>query len=1269
MRIVIDLQGAQTESRFRGIGRYSLSFVQAVVRNSGEHEVLLALNGLFPETVDSIRAAFDGLLPQKNIRVWFAPGPLAECEPRNRARTDVAELVREAFLASLQPDVVHVTSLFEGYADDAVISIGRFDRKTPVSVSFYDLIPLLNPDQYLKPDPQFEHHYRAKVAFLEKSALQFAISDFTAFEGRECLNLPGNSVINVSTAIESDFQVVSISAEKERALLDFFGIERPFLLYTGGADDRKNLPRLIEAFANLPFNLRSTHQLVFAGKLPRPLVDNLNRLAVSAGLSQHSLCFTGYVPDDDLICLYNLCALYVFPSWHEGFGLPALEAMACGAPVIGANTSSLPEVIGLDEALFDPFDVASMTAKISQVLEDESFRQRLRDHGAEQSTKFSWDATASKAIAAWESLDSVPAAHEDGQPLAGRRKKLAFVSPMPPERSGISDYSALLLPALSAYYDIDIIVSPDFDGEADETVPGRFRDPSWLRANRDRFDHVLYQMGNSSFHGHMVALLDEIPGTVVLHDFFLSGLMYWRESEAGVRHAANAAFYHSHGYMALRDRFRDKDKAVLNYPANLSVLQKARGMIVHSDFSRDLARRWYGDFRPGAWAVVPLVRRPADVLDKTEARRKLGIADDEFVVCSFGFISATKLNHRLLDAWLNSCLAEDLRSRLVFVGQNDQHEYGANLSRTISESGRQDQIDITGFASHDTFNQYLLAADVGVQLRENSRGETSASALDCMGHGLPLIVNANGSMVDLDPRAIWMLPDQFADAELTTALETLFGEPERRNDLGRRARDLVLENHNADLCARRYAGAIERFAHQTETGVQALVEAIAERDDPPVEDLLPLSECIAASLKAPRPWQRLFLDVTATSTNNLKTGIERVARALVLALLETSPDGFRIEPVYLHQVNGRWHYRYARQYTLGLLGCPPDALEDEVVEPDSGDVLLGLDLSGEALLQAEEAGLFADYRNRGVAVYFTVFDLLPVRMPEVFPAGASEHHAEWLRRISRFDGAICISKTVAEEFASWRSRAMSQTADQRPFRIGWFHLGADLENSAGASEIEKDTGSQLDHLSRCHTFLMVGTIEPRKGHLQVLEAFDQLWNSGVEVNLVIVGREGWVQLPASERLQIAKTTRAIKEHPELDKHLFWLEDAGDERLEQLYSASSCLIAASYGEGFGLPLIEAAQHHLPILARDIPVFREVAGSHACFFDGESADSLAEAIRDWLRLFGEQAHPTSDTMPWLTWRESARQVMEFLIKDQDFAPPVHQPGVKSGAGSEH
>lgn len=409
MRIVIDMQGAQTESRFRGIGRYTLGFAQGVARNRGQHDIILALSGLFPETIEPLRAAFDGLLPQENIRIWHAPGPVRELEPGNGDRRVVAELIREAFLASLQPDVIHVCSLFEGFVDDAVTSVGRFDTTTPVILTLYDLIPLLNPDQFLKPNPRYAAHYERKIQFLKQAKLLLSISESARLEGLNCLGLDATRIVNVSTAIGPEFRIVSVNEGEARALREKIGLSRPFVLYTGGADQHKNLPRLIQAWSALPTPLRQTHQLLFAGKMPEGCVAEYRHIAATHKLRPDELCFSGYISDEDLVRLFNLCALYVFPSWHEGFGLPALEAMACGAPVIGSNAASLPEVIGLEEALFNPFEPTEITEMMTRALVDEEFRTLLREHGLRQAQRFSWDATAQRALTTFELATRVEA--------------------------------------------------------------------------------------------------------------------------------------------------------------------------------------------------------------------------------------------------------------------------------------------------------------------------------------------------------------------------------------------------------------------------------------------------------------------------------------------------------------------------------------------------------------------------------------------------------------------------------------------------------------------------------------------------------------------------------------------------------------------------------------------------------------------------------------------------------------------------------------------
>jgi glycosyltransferase involved in cell wall biosynthesis len=1249
MRIIIDMQATQTESRFRGIGRYTMSFTHAVVRNRGKHEIILALNGLFPDTIEPIRAAFDGLLIQENIRVWSTVSPVACVSSANDWRRQSGELVREAFLASLKPDIVHVCSLFEGYIDDAITSVGRFDRTTPVSVTLYDLIPLLNPDHYLKPNPRYAEYYQRKIEYLKQAAAFLAISEFARQEGVAHLSVSKQKMVNVSTAIEPHFHPRTIDEDTASQLRAKFGITRPFLLYTGGADARKNLPRLIEAYAALPLSLRNGHQLVFAGKMLEGHITQFRHLAKSAGLKADELIFSGYVSDEELVQLYNLCKLFVFPSWHEGFGLPALEAMACGTPVISANTSSLPEVIGLDEALFDPFDVKAITAKLAQALEDDDFRTRLRRHGEGQAKKFSWDETAKRTIATWESLQINNLGHE--QVLReGRKPRLAFVSPMPPERTGIADYSAALLPALSEYYDIDVVVAQKQVDDPWGKRYGRVRDVAWLCANARHIDRVLYQMGNSSFHQHMLPLMAEIPGTVVLHDFYLSGLMAWLEFHGWVDHAWTKALYDSHGYTAVKARYQNVGAAKQRYPVNAHILWHARGIIVHSEYSRDLARLWYGADWGADWRVIPLLRTQCNNLDKVEARRQLGFGEADFLACSFGFLDVTKLNNRLVQAWFVSELAKNEHCHLIFVGENHGGDYGVELLKTIHASDCRNRIRITGFASPEMFKQYLAAADVAVQLRTQSRGETSAAVLDCMNHGLSVIVNAHGAMAELDRDAVLMLPDVFDTTVLVDALEGLWRSPEERQRLGQQAHKRISENHAPQACARQYAEAIESAHAYAANGLPALIQTLANETSfqPADADLLQLAAVIGRNHPLPRLAKRLYLDVTATSRSDLKTGIERVARALTMALLESPPEGYRIEPVYLSHDNETWCYRHARRYTLGLIGCAVDGLEDEIVDPDVGDVLLGLDLSGDMLVQAEQSGLFQDYRNRGVSVYATVFDLLPLRLPALFPPGADRIHQKWLETISKFDGAVCISKAVADDLRAWQDDEGVAWENRRPYSIGWFYLGADVASSAPTRGLPPNAEEALRKLKARPSFLMVGTIEPRKGYGQTLDAFEHLWREGLDANLVIVGREGWKDLPDSMRRDIPQTIERLRNHQELNKRLFWLEGISDEYLGKVYAASTCLIAASYGEGFGLPLIEAAQHKLLIIARDIPVFREVAGEHAYYFDESDGKGLSRAVKEWLSRWEASDMPNSQRiLTIMSWKESAKSLIDRVI----------------------
>jgi len=165
-------------------------------------------------------------------------------------------------------------------------------------------------------------------------------------------------------------------------------------------------------------------------------------------------------------------------------------------------------------------------------------------------------------------------------------------------------------------------------------------------------------------------------------------------------------------------------------------------------------------------------------------------------------------------------------------------------------------------------------------------------------------------------------------------------------------------------------------------------------------------------------------------------------------------------------------------------------------------------------------------------------------------------------------------------------------------------------------------------------------LEPRKGHAQVLAGFELLWERDLSLNLVIVGKRGWMLEAFVARLE---------SHPELGKRLFWLDAVSDECLEDLYRRSTCVLAASEGEGFGLPLVEAAQREKPIIARSLPVFREVAGEGAFYFDGLLPEDVSESVLAWSALHSEGRAPSSAAIQSLTWDDSARQLLDALAVD--------------------
>lgn len=417
MRIIIDLQACQSSSRFRGIGRYAMSVAQAMARNAGEHEIWLALNAYAEDDIIpirksfqhagndiiSIRKSFQHLVPPERIVVFSIPGPLAGIDPLHAWRVRAAELVRWHALAELNPDIIYIASMFEGFVDSIATSIEPADKGTPHAITLYDLIPLKNQEEHLK-TPIHRNWYFNKLKSLKRAELLLAISEYTRKEAIDLLRLQSERVVNISAGVSDYFYPLSLSADETRRLLMQYAVTRPFLLYTGNLDANKNLKGTIQAYAMLPLSLRQMHQLVIISQMNAENLLLFNRYREKCGLKDDEVVFTGYISDEHLVQFYNLCKAFVFPSLHEGFGLPVLEAMSCGAACIGSNTTSIPEVIGRQDALFDPCNPGAIAKAMHNILTDEGFRQSLRKHAVIQAGQFSWDDSARRALIAFEDM-------------------------------------------------------------------------------------------------------------------------------------------------------------------------------------------------------------------------------------------------------------------------------------------------------------------------------------------------------------------------------------------------------------------------------------------------------------------------------------------------------------------------------------------------------------------------------------------------------------------------------------------------------------------------------------------------------------------------------------------------------------------------------------------------------------------------------------------------------------------------------------------------
>jgi glycosyltransferase involved in cell wall biosynthesis len=267
----------------------------------------------------------------------------------------------------------------------------------PTVVTVHDVIQLVVPE--------YRMLARQRVYFgLVTRALKYATAIITVSEcSRQDL------VRTVGVPIERVFVVENAISEKlapvtDQATLDAvrgrYDLTEPFVLYLGANDLRKNLNRLIRAYAALPRSLRNTHQLVVAGRQwphDHPLYPDPKRVVRELGL-EHRVVFTGGIPEEEKAALLSAATVFAFPSLYEGFGLPVLEAFACGTAVLTSTSSSLPEVAGDAAVMVDPTSVEAISAGLVELLESPDLRRDLVVRGLARARRYRWSEIAERTI-------------------------------------------------------------------------------------------------------------------------------------------------------------------------------------------------------------------------------------------------------------------------------------------------------------------------------------------------------------------------------------------------------------------------------------------------------------------------------------------------------------------------------------------------------------------------------------------------------------------------------------------------------------------------------------------------------------------------------------------------------------------------------------------------------------------------------------------------------------------------------------------------------
>ncbi|MDE6426989.1 MAG: glycosyltransferase [Ruminococcus sp.] len=765
-------------SRNRGIGNYALSQFTGMVNRDSQNKYF------FLNMIDG-NFKLSPMIKNNNFTEDFIDTGKNNVLLRNYAYSDVIGGIIKRYIRENNIDIFYITSPFESAF--TLYKKEWFDG-VKVIMTVYDIIPYVMKEKYLS-DKNTYNWYMKCVENLRWADELFVISDSVKNDLVKHLKFSPENIHTIWGAVDDHYKIININNTEKSLMLDKFGITKPFIMCTGGEDSRKNLDGLIRAYSLMPENIRNSYQLVVVCKLSENGLKNLKSVAVSHNVGK-DVIFTGFVSDEELLKFYNLATLMAFPSKYEGFGLPIVEAWACGTPVLTADNSSLREIAG-DSAILVNADIdQSIADGMAKILSDDKMLSEYTEKGMKRLDLYRWDKINDNIISLINNIDinKIKLSKEEN------KIKIAVFTPLPPLESGISDYSYDIIKALSNYCNIDVFVEETYNADCIFPENVSLYSHRSYPARHGNYKDTIFQVGNSEYHFYMYQYIKKYHGTIVLHDYNLHG-----------------AFYHyavtlCNGNYNLYKTFIDNDfpdcenyiNALRNGSANPDlygmelnsyITDSADRIIVHSQYSR---KKLLEKNISRNVIVIPLYAEILPLIENQSIKLKNNFPADKIIISAFGGIHRTKRIIPLLKAF-SELKKENDNIHLMLVGK-PAPDIQTELENFIISENLKDSVTITGYTDIEKFKEYIDMSDICLNLRYPYNGETSGSLMRILAKGRCAVVNDIGSFSEIPDNACMKIPDVAKmgeineSGEIYKSLKELVENPSERGRIAGNAR-------------------------------------------------------------------------------------------------------------------------------------------------------------------------------------------------------------------------------------------------------------------------------------------------------------------------------------------------------------------------------------------------------------------------------------------------------------------------------------------------